>query len=201
MVCSWFTLACHHLVCSWFIILACQFLWFAAGLPRTQLAIFLVCSWSTYLARHHIFTETRRGLLIHIARRLSFTPSPQRKMFIQHCYMHSERSALEGNDIKEKGLHLRNFDRFCFRVRRKEKGYVWFWFLDFVVLPRVSVSVVSFTCTLLLIPRREKGNEKGDVSYRPIASAEPRQKTRKCLHNTPLALCYMTKLRIETSTC
>jgi len=60
--------------------------------------------------------------------------------------------------------------------------------LDFVVLLRVSVSVVSFTCTLLLIPRREKGNEKkGDVLYRPIASAEPRKKTRKCLYNTRLA--------------
>jgi len=44
-----------------------------------------------------------------------------------------------------------------------------------------------------LIPRREKGNEKkGDVLYRPIASAEPPKKTKKMFIHYDWLRSYVT---------
>ena len=78
-------------------------------------------------------------------------------------------------------MHLRNFRSFCFRVGRKRDTLV-FGFCCFTA----SFCFCCFFYLHIVVDTQKRGRDekKGDVLYRPIASAEPPKKPRKCLYNT-----------------
>jgi hypothetical protein len=113
--------------------------------------------------------------------------------------MHSEGSALEEKISKKEVLHASmKLRSFCFEYEGR-KGY--FGFLDLFYC-----EFVLFCCFFYFAhvvdthTQREKGMRR-ELFIQPIASQRAAyKKTRKCLHNTSLALCvYVTVMRKSTA--